>query len=204
MIHWLSSQLLLWSPVHVEKTDLCLLLWPEHTLFDFRAKHAFHKNIRKFLPSLPGPTNAILLALAWKSTVQSVHIASKRGSGAYTWHKKESNDTFCLRKIHQRRPRLGTQGCQLVLSETYSGMHLKCKQVASSWPTGVSQLFSQIFWGRGPGINKTPLCFTVLPLLSQGEQQSGSIIESSVPQKLFNPVQKCLGLRWGYVLVHPS
>lgn len=145
MIHWLSSQLLLWSPVHVEKTDLCLLLWPEHTLFDFRAKHAFHKNIRKFLPSLPGPMNAILLALAWKSTVQSVHIASKRGSGAYTWHKKESNDTFCLRKIHQRRPRLGTQGCQLVLSETYSGMHLKCKQVASSWPTGVSQLFSQIF-----------------------------------------------------------
>lgn len=104
MRHWLSSQLLLWSLVHVEKTDLCLLLWPEHTLFDFRAKHAFDKNIRKFLPSLPGPANAILPALAWKSTVQSVHIVSKRGSGAYTWHKKESNDTSVSGKFTRGSP----------------------------------------------------------------------------------------------------
>lgn len=41
--------------MHVEKADLGSLLLLEHTLPDFRAKCCFHKDIKKFLPSLPGP-----------------------------------------------------------------------------------------------------------------------------------------------------
>lgn len=31
------------------------LLLLEHTLSEFRAKHCFHKDVKKLLPSLPGP-----------------------------------------------------------------------------------------------------------------------------------------------------
>lgn len=42
----------LWSLEHTEKAGLYSFLL-EHMLSDFRAKHCFHKDIKKFLPSLP-------------------------------------------------------------------------------------------------------------------------------------------------------
>ena len=69
--------------------------------------------------------------LTHKSTVQTVHIVSKRGCVAYTSRHERIQWHFCLKKFYQMRSRLGTQGGQLVLCEARNGMCLKSKHVAS-------------------------------------------------------------------------
>lgn len=51
---WLSSQMSPLRPGAHGENNLCLMLLLEYMLSDFRAKHCFHKDIKQFLPSLPG------------------------------------------------------------------------------------------------------------------------------------------------------
>lgn len=89
---WLCS----WRPPQRPSADgenrTTLAAFATASLSDFRAKYSFDLDIKKFLPSLPGPANAILLALACKSKVHKVSTVSKRGYAAYSRHIKESSD----------------------------------------------------------------------------------------------------------------